>query len=233
MKGGKCVRLFQGRADQETVFADDPVEAARRWAGLGAEYLHLVDLDGAFEGQPRHMDLVGRIVQATGLPVEVGGGIRAREHVAAYLGLGVDRVIVGTRALESLAWLESLCAEFPGRIAVGVDARDGRVATHGWVEVSDVPAVDFARTLGGLGIAAVIFTDISRDGAMRGANLEATCAFAEACPAPVIASGGVTTLDDVRALCRLPVVGAIIGRALYDGRIDLAGAMALARGESA
>ena len=231
MKGGKCVRLVQGRADAETVFDDDPLAVARRWRDLGAEYLHLVDLDGAFEGEPRHRDTVARIVETTGLPAEIGGGIRTREAAADYLDLGVSRVIVGTKALQSREWLAELCGEFPARIAVGVDARDGRVATHGWVEVSEISALDFAGTLEGLALAAVIFTDIRRDGAMRGANLEATQQFAQACPAPVIASGGVTGLEDVRALAALRVEGAIIGRALYDGRIRLPEAMAAARQE--
>ena len=230
MKGGRCVRLFQGRADHETVFGDDPAAAAMRWRDEGAEYLHLVDLDGAFEGEPRHADVVARIAREVGIPVEIGGGIRSRDTVAEYLAAGVDRVIVGTKALQSLEWLGALCEEFPERIVVGVDARDGRVATHGWVEVSDVSALDFARQLAGLGLRAVVFTDISRDGAMRGANLAAVSEFAEVCEAPVIASGGVSTIDDVRALAKAPVEGAIIGRALYDGSIDLADAIAAGKG---
>jgi len=230
MKGGKCVRLFQGRADQETVFGEDPVAVALKWRGQGAEYLHLVDLDGAFAGEPRHSDIVAAIVKQTGLPVEVGGGIRSRESVSAYLDAGVDRVIVGTKALQSPQWLRSLCREFPGRIAVGVDARDGRVATHGWVATSDVTAIDFARSLKGVGVRAVIFTDISRDGAMKGVNVEATRLFAEACEAPIIASGGVSSLEDVKALKALPIEGAVVGRAIYDGRLGLAEAIAAARG---
>ena len=233
MKAGRCVRLFQGRADRETVFDDDPVAVASRWADEGAEYLHLVDLDGAFEGEPRHADVVKRIAAELDVPVEIGGGIRTRETVADYLDAGVDRVIVGTKALQSLEWLAEICEAFPRKIVVGIDARDGRVATHGWLEVSDVSAHDFADRLRGLALRAVVFTDIRRDGALRGANLEAVGRFAEVCEAPVIASGGVSTLEDVRALSRMPVEGAIIGRALYDGRIDLSEAISAGRGEGA
>lgn len=229
LRQGRCVRLLRGEADKETVFAEDPVEVALRWKREGAEYLHVVDLDGAFEGEPRHFDTVTRIVSETGLPVEVGGGIRTRDAIERYIGAGVDRVVIGTKALESPEWLESLCDEFPGRIAAGVDARDGRVAVRGWVEVSEVTAIAMAERLSGMKLGAVIYTDISRDGTLEGPSVESTRAFAEACDCPVIASGGVGSPEHVKQLAGLPVAGIIIGRALYTGAVSLPEAIDLAR----
>jgi len=229
IRGGKCVRLTQGRADRQQVFSDDPGAAARRWQDEGAEFLHVVDLDGAFEGGPRHRDIIADIARSLAIPVEVGGGIRTREAVAWYLECGVERVILGTRALMADDWFQALCREFPRRIAAGVDAKDGMVATHGWLKVSAVSALDLADRLALLPLSAVIFTDISKDGMMQGPNLGSTREFAERARVPVIASGGISTLDDVRAVARLPVAGMVIGRALYAGTIALPDAIRVAR----
>lgn len=229
LKGGRAVRLIQGEAAKETVFSNDPVEVAIRWKDAGAEYLHVVDLDGAFEGEPMHFGTVAQITRESGLPVEIGGGIRSRDTVERYLHAGIDRVIIGTRALESPEWLGKLCEEFPGRIAAGIDARSGKVAVRGWVETSEITALDLAERLSGIPLRAVIFTDISRDGMLIGPSIESTQAFAETIKRPVIASGGVGSIDDVRALCKLPIEGIIIGRALYTGSVDLREAIAAAR----
>jgi len=228
LKDGRCVRLIRGEADKETVFSYDPVDAALRWRDQGAEYLHVVDLDGAFEGEPRHFGVVAQIVSESGLPVEVGGGIRTRDAIERYLNAGVDRAIVGTRALESPEWLREMCEDFPGRIAAGVDARDGRVAVRGWVEVSEITANDLAAQLGKMDLAAVVFTDISRDGTLQGPAIESTRAFIEASSLPVIASGGVGSIEDVRRLAALPILGVIIGRALYAGAVSLPDAIRVA-----
>jgi phosphoribosylformimino-5-aminoimidazole carboxamide ribotide isomerase len=232
LKGGRAVRLIQGEAAKETVFSHDPVETALRWKEAGAQYLHVVDLDGAFEGEPMHFGTVAQIARETELPVEIGGGIRTRDTVERYLHAGIDRVIIGTRALESPEWLGRLCEEFPGRIAAGVDARDGKVAVRGWVETSEITALDLAARLSELPLRAVIFTDISRDGMLKGPAVESTRAFAETVKRPVIASGGVGSLDDVRALSRLPVEGMIIGRAIYTGAVDLRAAIEAASAPS-
>jgi phosphoribosylformimino-5-aminoimidazole carboxamide ribotide isomerase len=228
LRGGQCVRLRQGDYNQETVFGSDPSEAARRWVGQGAAYLHLVDLDGAREGRPVNGASIRAIVEAAGVPCQLGGGLRDEGHVAEALAWGVARVILGTRALKDPAWLESLCRRHPGRVALGIDARDGMVATEGWLEVSRKPALDFARQCGEWPLAALVYTDISRDGMMEGPNLNALAEMAGAVPIPVIASGGVTTLDDVRRLAHLGLAGCIIGRALYEGRLDLGKAIAVA-----
>ena len=228
LKDGRCVRLLRGQADQETVYSTDPVDIGIQWRDQGAEYLHVVDLDGAFEGEPRHFGTVAQIARETGLPVEVGGGIRSRDSVERYVNAGVDRVVIGTRALESPEWLADLCEEFPGRIVAGVDARDGRVAVRGWVEVSDVTALDLAQRLKEFSLRAVIFTDISRDGTLEGPSVESTRQFAEAVGLPVIASGGVGTIQDVRSLAKLPIEGMIVGRALYTGGVSLPDAIAVA-----
>ena len=229
LKDGRCVRLLRGDADRETVYSTDPVEVAIRWRDEGAEYLHVVDLDGAFEGEPRHFGTVAQIARESGLPVEVGGGIRTRDSVERYLNAGVDRVIIGTRALESPRWLARLCEEFPARIAAGVDAREGRVVVRGWVEVSETTALDLAQQLAAVNLGAVIFTDVSRDGALEGPAVESTRAFAEAAAQPVIASGGVGSIEDVRRLSCLPIAGIIIGRALYTGDVSLPDAITVAR----
>jgi phosphoribosylformimino-5-aminoimidazole carboxamide ribotide isomerase len=231
LRGGRCVRLRQGDYAQETVFGDDPAAVARRWVEAGAPYLHLVDLDGAREGRPVNGESVRRIVAAVeGTPCQLGGGLRQEGHLEEALGWGVARVILGTRALEDPAWCERVCRRFPGRVALGLDARGGKLATQGWLRDSHVPAVELARRLAGCGPAAIIYTDIGRDGMLGGPNVEATAELARAVPnTPVIASGGVTTLDDIARLARARLAGCIIGRALYEGQIDLAAAIALAK----
>jgi len=229
LKDGCVVRLVRGEAAQATVFSNDPVEVALRWRSEGAEYLHVVDLNGAFEAGPAQFGMVVQIARESGLPTEVGGGIRTRDTVLRYLNAGLDRVIIGTRALESPGWLAKLCEEFPGRIAAGVDARGGHVAVRGWVETSEVTALELARLLSDIPLRAVIFTDISADGTLAGPAIESTRAFAEMIRLPVIASGGVGSIEHLRQIARLPVEGAIIGRALYTGEVSLAEAIAATR----
>jgi phosphoribosylformimino-5-aminoimidazole carboxamide ribotide isomerase len=221
LRAGRCVRLRQGDYAQETVFGADPAAMARRWALDGATYLHLVDLDGAKEGHPINGGSVRVISQASGVPCQLGGGLRTREHIAEALGWGVARVIIGTKALESPRWLEEMCAAFPDRIVLGIDARDGKVATRGWLAVSEMAALDLARQLAHLPLGGIIYTDISRDGMMQGANVAAMAEMARAVPIPVIASGGVTTLDDIRQLAAAGLAGCIVGRALYEGQLTL------------
>jgi phosphoribosylformimino-5-aminoimidazole carboxamide ribotide isomerase len=221
LRGGQCVRLRQGDYDQETVFGADPAAVACRWVGQGASFLHLVDLDGAREGKPINGDSVRAIVRASGVACQLGGGLRTDADIDQALGWGVTRVILGTRALQDPAWCESICRRFPGRIVLGIDARNGKVATDGWLKVSDRLATDLARACAAWPIAALVYTDISRDGMLAGPNIDATRELAESVPVPVIASGGVTTLNDVTRLAQCGVAGCIIGRALYEGRIDL------------
>ncbi len=230
LKGGRCVRLLQGKADQETVYSDDPVAVARKWCDLGGERLHVVDLDGAFEGEPRHLDVAIRIAAQVGCLVELGGGIRTDETIAKALDGGIERVVIGTRALSSPDWLRDVAARYAGRIVAGIDARDGKVAVKGWTEVSEIDAIDFGRTVADCGVRAVIFTDIATDGMLTGPNVEAMRRMADAVSVPVIASGGVGSLDDIRELSSLPIEGIIVGKALYDGRLDLAAAIEIAEG---
>lgn len=229
LRGGQCVRLRQGDYAQETVFGADPGAMARRWVDQGAEYLHLVDLDGAREGKPVNGPSVQAIVRASGVPCQLGGGLRQESHLEEALAWGVARVILGTRALQDPAWCEAMSRRFPGRVALGIDARNGRVAVSGWLETSGVSALDFARRMADWPLAAIIYTDISKDGMLEGPNLEATAELAAAVPMPVIASGGVTTLEDIGRLASKKLAGAIVGRALYEGRLDLAAAIAKAR----
>jgi phosphoribosylformimino-5-aminoimidazole carboxamide ribotide isomerase len=232
LKDGKCVRLRQGRMEDSTVFSDDPVAMAARWVEAGARRLHLVDLNGAFAGQPVNAQVIRRIVQTfPDLPIQVGGGIRDQQTVETYLDAGVQFVIIGTKAVQEPGFINDLCAEYPGHIIVGLDAKDGRVAVDGWSKLSKHDVIDLARIFERYGVEAIVYTDISRDGMMQGVNVEATVRLAQAISIPVIASGGVSTLDDVRALCAVEsegVMGAIIGRALYDGAIDLIEAQRLA-----
>jgi phosphoribosylformimino-5-aminoimidazole carboxamide ribotide isomerase len=230
LKGGRCVRLRQGRMEDETVFSENPAEVARRWEAAGASRIHLVDLDGAVGGEPANARAVEAIVGAVGVPTQLGGGIRTRETMDFYRSLGVRRVILGTAALDPSA-LGALLDGYRGEVAVGVDARDGFVAVRGWTETASVKAADLVRGLAGLPLAAVIYTDISRDGMMQGPNVEAMAAMLAISPAPLIASGGVSRMGDVERLCALEgLAGMIIGRALYDGRVDLAAAVRLASG---
>ncbi len=231
LRAGRCVRLRQGDYAQETVFGAEPAAMAKRWVEAGATYLHLVDLDGAKEGRPVNGPSVRAIAQASGVPCQLGGGLRTREHIAEALGWGVARVIIGTKALQSPRWLEEMCAEFPDKIVLGIDARDGRVATQGWLETSEISALDLARKLGHLRLAALVYTDISRDGMMQGANVAAMAQMAAAVPIPVIASGGVTTLDDIRQLAAAGLAGCIVGRALYEGQLTLCEIAAMIAGK--
>lgn len=233
LKGGRCVRLRQGRMEDDTVYGDDPAAVARRWAELGASRIHLVDLDGAFAGRPENLEAVRAVRRAVDVELELGGGIRDEATAQRLFSEGLDYVILGTAALEEPALVGRVAAAHPGRVLVGIDARDGYVAVRGWAEVSRTRAVDLARTLAGQGAAGFVFTDIERDGMQTGVNREATAAFARHAGAPVIASGGVSDLGDIERLLPLEahgVVGVITGRALYEGTLDLAQALAMARG---
>lgn len=231
IKDGKCVRLHQGKFDAVTRYFDSPVEAALRWSGAGAELIHLVDLDGALAGRAVHIELIREIIKATGVEVEIGGGIRDWATATAYLELeGVRRVILGTAAYKDRDFLKALTTRYPGRVAVGIDAADGYVALKGWVDVTNTLAVDFVRKIEGMGVCAIIFTDIARDGAMKGPNVEATCELADSVAIPVVASGGVSTLDDIRSFRGKNIEGIIVGKALYAGDIKLEEAMSLVAG---
>lgn len=233
IRGGKCVRLRQGRADQETVYGDDPVAMGQRWQAAGASWLHVVDLDGAFGARPQNFEVIRRLRQAVTIPLQLGGGIRTLETLEAYLDLGLDRLILGTALLKDPDLVARALERFPGRIALGLDARDGYLAVEGWTEDTRRTAVEVARELAPLKPAALIYTDIRRDGVKQGLNLEAIRALAQAVDLPVIASGGVRSLEDIRALLPLEplgVIGVITGRALYDGTLDLKEAIRLAGG---
>ncbi len=224
LRGGKCVNLIQGIASQETVFSDAPVEMAKQWQAEGAEYLHLVDLDGAFQGESANLHIVGEIVSTLDIPVQLGGGIRSMEQLEAVLALGVDRAILGTIALKQPDLVKQACTKYGERIAVGIDAKDGKVATEGWLEVSQKSAVEFAQEM--TDVQTFIYTDIKSDGMLKGPNVEATADIIDAVPANVIASGGVTSLADVSTLKQIGASGAIIGRALYTGDLVLQDAIA-------
>ncbi|MGD8207723.1 MAG: 1-(5-phosphoribosyl)-5-[(5-phosphoribosylamino)methylideneamino]imidazole-4-carboxamide isomerase [Thiohalocapsa sp.] len=231
LKDGQCVRLRQGRMDDTTVFSDDPVGVATRWVEAGARRLHLVDLDGAFAGQPRNAGVIERIAAAhPDIPIQVGGGIRHEDTVQTYLDAGVQYAIIGTKAVSAPHFVNDLCLEFPGHIIVGLDAKDGKVAIDGWSKLSHHDVIDMAQHFEQDGVAAIIYTDISRDGMMAGLNVESTVRLAGAVHIPVIASGGVTSLDDIQALCDTDeegIEGVIMGRALYEGTIDLTEAQQL------
>ncbi|MEL6220946.1 MAG: 1-(5-phosphoribosyl)-5-[(5-phosphoribosylamino)methylideneamino]imidazole-4-carboxamide isomerase [Pseudomonadota bacterium] len=230
LKDGQCVRLLRGEMADATVFNDDPGAQAAAFVAAGCRWLHIVDLNGAFVGQPVNGAAVEAILAAAGgVPVQLGGGIRNRETIEVWLERGIARVILGTAAVRDPTLVREAAKSHPGRVAVGIDARGGRVAVEGWAETTETDATELARQFEDAGVAAIIYTDIDRDGAMQGPNVAATAALAEAVSIPVIASGGVSSLDDLRALrdCGAPLAGAISGRALYDGRIDLAEAVAL------
>jgi len=232
LKNGEAVRLQQGDMARATVFHRDPAEQARLFAAQGFEYLHIVDLDGAFAGRPMNAAAVERILAAVKIPLQLGGGIRDRAGIERWLDKGVARVIIGTAAVRDPALVKQAAREFPGRIAVGLDARDGKVAVEGWAETSELAGFDIAKRFEDAGVAAIIYTDIARDGMLRGLNLDATIALADAVSIPVIASGGLASLDDVRALLKpraRKLAGAVVGRALYDGRFDTAEALQLIR----
>jgi phosphoribosylformimino-5-aminoimidazole carboxamide ribotide isomerase len=227
LKGGRCVRLRQGRAEAETVFADDPVAMARRWEAMGASRLHLVDLDGAFEGRPAQTAIVREIIEALTIPVQVGGGLREVAHVRAVLDAGARWAIVGTRAALEPAFLGEVCDRFPAGVIVGIDASDGRVAVDGWTRVLDLEALALARDAAAAGAAGIVYTDIARDGTQEGPNLWSTAAVVRAAAVPVFASGGVGSLDDIRQLTMVPgLAGVVVGRALYSGAVDLGQALA-------
>ncbi|MCL5776624.1 1-(5-phosphoribosyl)-5-[(5-phosphoribosylamino)methylideneamino]imidazole-4-carboxamide isomerase [Limibaculum sp. FT325] len=229
LKDGKCVRLVRGEMDAATVFNDDPVAQAVAFEEAGCRWLHLVDLDGAFSGRPENAAAVDAIIAATSLPAQLGGGIRSMATIGDWLDRGLARVILGTAAVRDPGLVREAARAFPGQIAVGIDARKGMVAVAGWAETTDITALDLARRFEDAGVAAIIYTDIDRDGALGGPNVEATASLARAVSIPVIASGGVSSLDDLRALkdCGASLNGVISGRAIYDGRIDLVEAMAL------
>jgi phosphoribosylformimino-5-aminoimidazole carboxamide ribotide isomerase len=231
LKDGQAVRLYKGEMDRATVFNDDPADQAAQFARAGCEWLHLVDLNGAFAGEPVNAGAVEAIVARAGVPAQLGGGIRDMATIERWLDKGLARVILGTVAVENPRLVRAAARAFPGQVAVGIDARGGRVATRGWAEETEAEATDLARSFEDAGVAAIIYTDINRDGAMQGPNVAATAALARAVSIPVIASGGVSRLDDLIALrdCGAPLDGAISGRALYDGALDLRAALTALR----
>ncbi|SHI74371.1 1-(5-phosphoribosyl)-5-[(5-phosphoribosylamino)methylideneamino]imidazole-4-carboxamide isomerase [Cycloclasticus pugetii] len=226
LKEGKCVRLRQGRMDDETIFSDNPVEVASRWVNEGAKRLHLVDLDGAFAGKPVNAGVVHDIAQAhPDLIIQVGGGIRDEDTIQTYLNAGVQYVIIGTKAVSAPHFVGDVCAEFPGHIIVGLDAKDGKVAIDGWSKLSNHDVIDLAQHFENDGVESIIYTDIGRDGMMKGVNVEATAKLARSIRIPVIASGGITNMDDIHALGKVAddgIMGAITGRAIYEGTLDFA-----------
>ncbi len=224
LRKGRCVQLTQGKADQERVYSADPVEMARKWEGEGAEYLHVVDLDGAFEGKPIHLEVVSKIAAAVSIPVEIGGGLRTDQNIADVLNGGATRAVIGTRAVSEPGVLKRLADEHGDRVVAGIDARDGRVQVEGWVETSEMDAVELARIADGYGIRTIIYTDTAVDGMLTGPNIEAVDAMCRSVNCGVIASGGIRSADDIRALRDLGhdnVVGAIVGTALYEGEVTL------------
>jgi len=234
LKDGQCVRLEQGLMERDTVFCDSPAEQALVWQNQGAELLHLVDLNGAFAGEPKNRSSIEEIVRAVSIPTQLGGGIRDIQTIEAYLSLGIDRVILGTAAQRNPELVKEACRLYPGRIVVGIDAKNGMVAVQGWAEVTDISARELAKKFEGFGVAAVIYTDISRDGMLSGPNIDATRDLAEAVAIPIIASGGVSRIADIEALMAIEesgVVGVITGKAIYTGAIRLAEAIALTKGK--
>jgi len=229
LQGGKCVRLRQGEMDDVTVFSENPVEMARQWFDAGARRLHIVDLDGALSGEPENADVIHDVVEALPeMDIQVGGGIRDEDSIEAYLNAGVRYVILGTKAVNAPHFVGDVCVEFPGHIIVGLDARDGKVATDGWSKLSHHDVIDIAKHFEQDGVEAIIFTDIGRDGMMSGVNVAATAQLAAAITIPVIASGGVTDMKDIDAICEVEeegVQGVIIGRAIYEGTLDLKSAL--------
>jgi len=233
LKDGRCVRLRQGDMDDATVFSDDPAAMARKWLDLGARRLHLVDLNGAFAGKPRNESAIRAILDEVGaqIPVQIGGGIRDLDTIERYLDGGISYVIIGTAAVKNPGFLHDACSAFPGQVIVGLDARDGKVATDGWSKLTGHDVVDLGRKFEGYGVEAVIYTDIGRDGMMQGVNIEATVRLARALTVPVIASGGVSSITDVDRLCEVEdegIEGAIVGRAIYEGALDFGLAQARA-----
>ena len=233
LKEGKCVRLRQGRMEDDTVFSDNPVAVAGKWVAAGAKRIHLVDLDGAFAGKPKNAGVIHDIVDAyPDVPVQVGGGIRDEETIQAYLNAGVQYVIIGTKAVSEPHFVSDIAVEFPGHIIIGLDAKDGKVAIDGWSKLSRHDVIDLAQKFESDGVEAIIYTDISRDGMMSGVNVEATVKLAKSIHIPVIASGGITNLEDIKALGKVAdegIIGAITGRAIYEGTLDFSEAEKLAQ----
>jgi phosphoribosylformimino-5-aminoimidazole carboxamide ribotide isomerase len=225
LKDGECVRLRQGRMDDSTVFSDDPVSIAAKWVAAGTKRLHLVDLNGAFDGKPVNGEVVTAIAKAyPNLPIQIGGGIRSMQTIEAYLAAGVEYLIIGTKAVKDPAFVTQACKEFEGHIIVGLDAQDGLVATDGWAQVSEIQASELAKRFEQDGVSSIVYTDIARDGMMQGVNVEQTLAMAHASSIPIIASGGITNMDDIKALCEVSsdgILGAITGRAIYEGTLDV------------
>ncbi|MBI2411917.1 MAG: 1-(5-phosphoribosyl)-5-[(5-phosphoribosylamino)methylideneamino]imidazole-4-carboxamide isomerase [Deltaproteobacteria bacterium] len=222
IKDGRCVRLTQGRMDAETVYSDDPIDVARKWEAEGAEIIHLVDLNGAVEGNAKNYEVFKNITAAINIPVQIGGGIRDEKTAELYLNTkGIKRIIIGTAAYENPAFVKSLAKKYPGRVAVGIDAKDGCVAIKGWVTVTDQKATDLAKRLEGFGVACIIYTDISRDGMLTGPNIEATRELADSISIPVVASGGISSKKDIESYRGVNIEGIIVGKALYAGKVTL------------
>src|SRR3974390_358699 len=233
IRGGRCVRLVQGRADQETVYGDDPAAMGKRWQAEVAAWLHVVDLDGAFGARPQNLEVIRRLRRSVTIPIQLGGGLRTLDTMASYMEAGIDRLILGTAVLKDPDLVARALTAYPGRIALGLDAKNGLLAVEGWTETSSRTAAEVARELAPFNPAAIIYTDINRDGVKRGVNLEATQNLAQATDIPVIASGGVSSIDDIETLLSLEplgVIGVITGKALYDGNLDLKQAIRVARG---
>ncbi len=231
LKDGKCVRLSRGKKEYETVFSDNPVQVAKAWKEQGAEYIHIVDLDGAFEGEPKNTYIIKQIRKSVDIPLQVGGGIRNKQVVNELLDLGIDRLVIGTTALDSPEWLFELCSEFPGKIAVGIDAEKGKVAVKGWTSVSECTAIDFAREIEKANPVAIIFTDIEKDGMLQGPSFSGIMDFTKNVNLPVIASGGISSIEDVKKLSLFPHEGMIIGKALYTGDVLLSEAIKICKNE--
>ncbi|MFZ7126361.1 MAG: 1-(5-phosphoribosyl)-5-[(5-phosphoribosylamino)methylideneamino]imidazole-4-carboxamide isomerase [Desulfobacterales bacterium] len=230
IKSGRCVRLLQGRMEDETVYADDPSEVARRWESEGAALIHVVDLDGAVEKRPVNLEAIEQILKSVSVPIQLGGGLRDMETIEGYLATGIERVVIGTEAVRNPQLVETACRRFPGKIVVGIDARDGYVAVEGWTETTRTTAVELAKRFEGCGVAGINFTDISRDGMQTGPNILETQRLAESVSIPVYASGGVSTLEDIRRLLPLTafgLAGVITGKALYSGSLELGDALRL------
>jgi len=230
IKNGKCVRLLQGRMDDETIYSDEPEAMALKWAHIGAQLIHVIDLDGAFAKSPQNKESIRKILQSVNVPIQLGGGIRNEETVHMYLELGVRRVIIGTEAIKKPEFVKKICKIYPEQIVVGIDARNGRVAIDGWTHTTGIEAIELAKEFEDCGVAAINFTDIQRDGMQTGPNLDATLQLAQAVSIPVVASGGVSSIEDIKNLLpfeRAGVVGVIVGRALYSGQLDLKEALDL------
>lgn len=230
IKDGRCVRLLQGKKEEITVFSDDPVAMAKHWVRLGAELLHVVDLDGAFTGQQKNLDTILTIREAIDIPIQVGGGIRDSERIEKLINLGINRTIIGTSAANEPDMVKKACEKFPGKVLVGIDAKEGRVAIRGWEETTEWDAIDFAKKMQALGISGIIYTDISRDGMLSGPNLDAMAEMVNKINIPVIASGGVSSIDDIKNLMQIKGLwGVITGKALYSGKLDLREALAITK----